>query len=794
MEGVEEKRADVGVFFNERISQFPTQVDAIRQGLSDTPVLLLKGPPGTGKTTVIVELIRQAIRQGKRVLLTSQTHQAVDNVLERLHKFRESGEDRKARMAVYAANESKLSELGRRYMAGGNEEELKEIRQRAAESHQRLETECKRNRTIRSILAEGAETAKAIKSRLAKRDAALRKEEESRNADLEAIAARHAEETSKENQSFGSFKGGNTKRKNGIQRNIDSCDRKIRKLENDRDWFDRQVKGRSEKSGFATNTGVGRFLRKATDMTLRGIDSVAGTHLDPKNAREAWRKANESLNATWADKRSHEAELSDNEKELQDRTAAHDESLRSIEGHNNAEQEARRTDADNVFKSIRKAADTDTRPLYDAQSERISQLLAANADQAGKLRPESSSEEWGSDILPLDNEFNDLDARRQFALDWAGELADSPAIMTRFLNAQTNVFFATCVGMGSWKALSDGTYEMRDEAAGGSGRTIFDLAIVDEAGHATFAETVVPLCSAKKAILIGDDKQLPPMLGDDLDCRRRMDEMCDAGVQTSDGKSCWFEYSMFQYLWENKDIFKIPRLMLDTQFRMHPDIGDFISQTFYEGELKNGVLEKDRKFAFGSFRNAVCLLSTSNQKNRFEEWDGTSCRNRLEAEYVQSVVEELVAAIDDGSAEGDLGGKPLSLAVITPYAAQEALLKRGLSQCYRETDRISFAEEDIASVDRFQGDERDVVIASFVRSPNTKNGKRFPKLTFVHDMKRMNVAFSRARRMLILVGDMKALETAPGNEGGRQAFARFHEHVDARGREILVWEREARKL
>jgi superfamily I DNA and/or RNA helicase len=233
--------------------------------------------------------------------------------------------------------------------------------------------------------------------------------------------------------------------------------------------------------------------------------------------------------------------------------------------------------------------------------------------------------------------------------------------------------------------------------------------------------------------------------------------------------------------------------MLDTQFRMHPDIADFISETFYDGRLKNGVSAEDRKFSLGSFRDSVCLLSTSSQSNRFEVWRGTSFANPLEVELVRGVVEELASSLEVGSAVGG-AGRPLSLAVITPYAAQEALLKMKLSHCYRSSERFEFSAEDIASVDRFQGDERDVVIASFVRSPrqNLKGGRRTPKLTFVHDLKRMNVAFSRARRMLIMVGDIKALESAPGNERGRAAFAKFHEHVDKRGRQILVWERRSR--
>ena len=808
VDGVEEQRVAVRKFLNGGMSKFSVQVDAIRQGLSDAPLLLLKGPPGTGKTTVIVELIRQAVRQGKRVLLTSQTHQAVDNVLERLHRFRESGEDRNVRMAVYSANENKLSGLGRRYMAGEQEEECREIRECAEAAHARLEAECIRNRTIRTLLSEGAETAAVIRCRIGKRDSDLDASEAKRDEDLDSISLRNDAELENENETFGAFKKENGRCQRTIKRSIESKAAKIHKLESDRDWFDRQAKGRSEKSAFAKNTRVGRFLREATDRTLRGIDRIAGTHLDPEKARQAWHKTNESLDATREEKRQHEAELAKQKKEFQGKEAVHKAACASIEERKAAELESRRSACEEELSEIRNAAETDLAPFREMQQGRISSLAGNGADREREgLGEDSEPGDWRADIPRLDGEFADLDKRRTFALDWATELKASPKALSRFLNAQTNVFFATCVGMGSWRALSDGTYEMRDDDAGGAGRTVFDIAIVDEAGHATFAETVVPMCSAKKAILIGDDRQLPPMLGEDLDCRRDMDERCSSCAVGADGRQCWFEYSMFQYLWElsrpkeeeelelsgpMEKVFKLPRLMLDTQFRMHPDIADFISETFYEGKIKNGVSAEERNFSFGEFRSAVCLLSTSDQKNRFEKWNEHSCSNPLEAEYVGRVVEDLLAALDEGSVEGGPSDKPLSLAVITPYANQVDLLHKKLAGCFRNTDRIVFSAEDIASVDRFQGDERDVVIASFVRSPDVNSGKRTPKLTFVHDLKRMNVAFSRARRMLILVGDIKALESSRGNERGRDAFARFRKHVDKRGRQILVWERRAR--
>ena len=775
VDGVEEERVHVRKFLNDAISKFPVQVDAIQQGLSGASVLLLKGPPGTGKTTVIVELIRQAVRQGKRVLLTSQTHQAVNNVLERLHQFRESGEDRSVRMTVYSALESRLSELGRLYMAGGQEEECCEIRERAEAVLARLESACAKNRTIRILLAEGEKTAFAISMRLKERDSDIKKAKEKCDKDLYVISQRSATMLSEENEAHAVFEKESKHRQSSVKKRIELTAKIITKLKIERDLFSKRIKGRS--------IGIVRF-----------IDKVFKSHFDPENAKLALQVTLERLNSAEAELLRQKAELAEVEAAYQDATARHDATCAAIEKKKASESKAVQKACNDNCSVIRESAEKDMAPLYETQHERLLALVKSGGiAENGRLDARSGPADWGAAIPRLDQKFTDLDKRRVFALDWAVALKSSPKAISRFLNAQTNVFFATCVGMGSWRALSDGTYEMRDESAGGAGRTIFDIAIVDEAGHATFAETVVPMCSAKKVILIGDDKQLPPMLGENLDCRRDMDECCSSCAVGTDGRQCWFEYSMFQYLWENDKAFKLPRLMLDTQFRMHPDIADFISETFYEGKIKNGVSSKDRGFSFGEFRSAVCLLSTAGQENRFENRarEETSFSNPLEAEYVQRIVEELLSEIEDGNVTGGPTDEPLSIAIITPYAAQERLLRKRLADCFRKTDGIVFSKDDVASVDRFQGDERDIVIASFVRSPKPEN-RKWVNLSFVQDLKRMNVAFSRARRMLILVGDINALQSARGSELGRAAFARFHKHVDQRGRQILVWERRAR--
>jgi superfamily I DNA and/or RNA helicase len=349
----------------------------------------------------------------------------------------------------------------------------------------------------------------------------------------------------------------------------------------------------------------------------------------------------------------------------------------------------------------------------------------------------------------------------------------------------------------SWKSFAN--------QFGGGG---VDLAIIDEAAHATLTQSLIPMGRARRVVLIGDEMQLPPAAPMDLarDCRKNC-AACSpdlAGGETGGHlrfkppmADCWLERSAFEWLSETRG--HLPRVMLDMQFRMHPDIADFVGDVFYDGKLKNGVSREQRRLEFGEFTKAVCLISTSNYgKARFEEQCGTSFRNALEAELVMRVLRHAEEAL----------GERAEFGVVTPYGEQRNLILNELRENPAKFDRVAIGRSDVASVDSFQGSERDVMIATFVRSPKicprcqgkgTKKegecercrgkGILSSKLGWVHDLRRLNVAFSRARKMLILIGDIDAL-TNPryGTGEGSEVLERFRNHVLDRGKVLQLWE------
>jgi len=263
---------------------------------------------------------------------------------------------------------------------------------------------------------------------------------------------------------------------------------------------------------------------------------------------------------------------------------------------------------------------------------------------------------------------------------------------------KTEVICATCIGAGS---------ERLDTK-------VFPLVVVDECTQAVEPGTLVSICKAsKRVILLGDHCQLPPT------------------IHSIDAAEQGLEVSMFERLVSRG----LRYSMLRTQYRMHPDISSFPNHRFYGGKLMDGVVSKDRKMPWGFKKNINYLYCAGP-----EEGDGdTSKRNRNEAIMVVTICTNLIRAGD--CKEDDIG-------VITPYTAQVKLIRKLMAQ-----QRLS--QMEVNSVDGFQGREKEIIVFSCVRS-NTGG-----QVGFLKDWRRLNVAITRARRGLIIIGDSWTLQKDP---------------------------------
>jgi superfamily I DNA and/or RNA helicase len=414
------------------------------------------------------------------------------------------------------------------------------------------------------------------------------------------------------------------------------------------------------------------------------------------------------------------------------------------------------------------------------------------------MTDDSSPDSWNKALDQMTEEISAIAKRCEFISDWLKDIEAEPSDITACYWDHLQVFFSTCVGVGSWRRLVD------------RGRDAVDLVIIDEAAHATATETLIPLLYAKRAILIGDEMQLPPIMPNNIgECGESCSQLVRMAIPIADEPTqgiagevrmapCWLGCSYFEWIWRARP--NVARTMLDTQFRMHPDIADFIGSVFYPEGLVTGVSAKERELGFGEFSRPVCMISTSAYENRHEEFLDPGYRNELEAAAVRRVIEKAEAELKI----------PQEFGVITPYSEQKQLINLKLEELLPDLKKVRLTLEDVASVDSFQGSERDVIIVSFARSPKPcgscqgtgtrgqsrcdickGKGWRGTGLTFARDLRRLNVAFSRARKVLILIGDIEALTDARyrGGAPGGKVLNLFKEYVANQGKVLHLWER-----
>lgn len=289
-----------------------------------------------------------------------------------------------------------------------------------------------------------------------------------------------------------------------------------------------------------------------------------------------------------------------------------------------------------------------------------------------------------------------------------GEARQRERQMVRDVFASARVVCATCV-----TAAGD---DLDDER--------FDVAFCDEATQATEPVTLVAFLRAPKVVLAGDHCQLPPT------------------VLSREAQEQGLGVSLFERMVAVHG--ETARTMLREQYRMNETLMRFPSERMYGGELRAHPSVASRTLAevltdtVGLDVPPLVFVDTAGRG--WDELAGegdTSRRNTAEAQCVVNHLRALLAH----------GLDPTEVAVIAPYAAQAALL-RGLAAEQEVPPSV-----EIDTVDAFQGREKDAVLVSLVRSnPDRQIG-------FLRDLRRMNVAITRARRHLFVVGDGATLSS-----------------------------------
>ncbi|GLC57612.1 ATP-dependent helicase NAM7 [Pleodorina starrii] len=254
----------------------------------------------------------------------------------------------------------------------------------------------------------------------------------------------------------------------------------------------------------------------------------------------------------------------------------------------------------------------------------------------------------------------------------------------------------------------------------------FQHVLIDESTQAAESECLIPMVlGAKQVILVGDHCQLGPVI------------MCKKAA----------EAGLCQSLFERLRLLGVKPIRLQVQYRMHPCLSEFPSNTFYEGTLQNGTGMGERRLAGVDFpwHNPDKPMMFWVQLGAEEiSASGTSYLNRTEAAAVEKVVTRFLQN----------GMTPAQIGVITPYEGQRAhvvsvMVRNGAMR------QDLYKEIEVSSVDAFQGREKDIIVLSCVRS------NEHSSIGFLSDPRRLNVALTRARYGLVVLGNPRVLSRQP---------------------------------
>lgn len=247
----------------------------------------------------------------------------------------------------------------------------------------------------------------------------------------------------------------------------------------------------------------------------------------------------------------------------------------------------------------------------------------------------------------------------------------------------------------------------------------FQAVLIDEVAQATELSTIVPIVlrGARQLVLVGDHCQLPP------------------SVVSQEAQLRGLSLSLYQRLANSG----LEPCFLDTQYRSHPVLAEFSARLFYQNALKSGVSASSRPLPRGvPWPNAnvpVAFFEVGSP----EAVEGESKANMQEVNHIVALFQEVLRV-------GELGVEDIG--VVTPYMGQVRALRRALRQVLPEEQRRLL---EIATVDNFQGREKELILFSAVRS------NRHGNVGFLADWRRLNVMLTRARRGLVVFGTAHTL-------------------------------------
>ena len=823
-------------WLNPHIAKNENQKNAVYKMLSAPDLCLVQGPPGTGKTTVIAEAIYQFVRKGHRVLIASQSNDAVDNALERLAdtpeirairlgqkgKRRQRGNDLSTRKfsedealkfyynalaiqvsknwlekwdalenngAVYdkdirdaklfnydiASLNNELASLNEshgtiRYKLDALSKEFAEANEfntslendkhqfRLAEDYFSGKTEvqfylsesmiriCQTvlNSLIESTIQKGIYL---VPGKLDLKVMGLGKAQAciillAKNLIvLEGLVKKIKEKASSDSSSDGEMMLLNSQLQNENQKLLEyitnenedgeaECKKKIKALK-------KRIDELKFSSSIVEISGVEEAIL-SKEMLLSISSNNADSTLELLSGivsewTTAIRKMFELIKNDLSNRYPiNVSDITQRQMIAEGELAAVDENIKNVKGQIVSKRQ--------TLLKLREKYSIDSTNA-DEIIEYIKQLKEDNIHQLQKQK--GFRDDWEKTLRSFKERLNDEDAFKY----------DQEYYQKIYINS-CNVVGISCTD--NMRNLTDNGYDD------------FDVVIIDEVSKATPPELLIPLMKARKAILVGDHRQLPPMFKEhEGSYKELVESQEDAPEEVRDllTEENFIRFqkmvtsSLFKEYFEQADD-SIKHSLL-VQYRMHTDIMDIINR-FYEQRLSCGLsddverMEKSHGLTIKGVDGSTFIMPerhaywidsscTPSGKSIYEvqPHNSTSYYNVLEKSIVMELLKQIAETYRE---QGYSGSNQKTVGVISFYQMQVNELREAFRNAKKTFD-FSAINVDINTVDRFQGKEKNIIITCLVR--NNKCGKASKHVVA---FERINVAFSRAQELLFIVG------------------------------------------
>jgi|GEM_PF-1205663 len=702
-----------------------SQKEAVNRSLNADNFHLVIGPPGTGKTFVITEILNQLLLKQKKILVTAWTNIAVDNILDKFHFYPEDKILRLGSFKEISPSHRKYTlEVKRKKTKAWDEvQQLERLIANQTESINRLNNHRAGVRNeITDLQKKKNLYKKTIKSMMVTKEKYKKKSDKYKPskskivyqlADLEDKWVKLSVESEKYSNLAGKLL------------NLTEWDESLPEAE---EFYQlkRDIKDSRSK----------KLVKKITSPLKRKEYQKFQEEL--LENEENYDKMKEAYNDYWDERDKVEGEYIQyygDDYGYPDKDAL------------NIELELVRSLA--TYLPLKKAAfEREFSGSYELVYEAYQQYISSLDKKADIVREEMKSVDIDIRSLTIEHDrfLADIKSFQELVKINQDNLKNLLARIDDEIVHNASLIVST--------VISSAHHVLKEEN--------FDWVVMDEASQVASFMSLIPLLKTKRFILVGDDKQLQPIEESKL--------------------STHLNLSIFNRLIEQ---FPNSATFLDTQYRMNEEISNIASELFYEGELKTfpDISQQTLDCSFTadahellSPENPITFLDTCNIEY-LEDGVGSGCKNSKEAELVVKLVKTLQA---QGISAEDIG-------VITPYKLHKENIKQRLKDktndgwievklnedygngddenpLFEDKGELNKVETSIQpnsgvevdTVYRFQGREKDIIILSFC---NSKLGRLRPYIRkFIDKPSQINVAVTRARKKLFIVGNSKTLK------------------------------------